>query len=111
MLDGEVRTLEPDPLCVCDHTASQHLGGSGMCLAMDQDRRRGCSCTAWQLVEDEPDSEQVQTEVMTELSAKREIVQTMLLEAAERGLTVEEQEAVVQLAEAIRRLLGETDPP
>jgi len=76
-------------------------------LAVDQEGR-SCFCTEFRLSEDEPPTSQVETPAPADLRAQVEVFRMMLREAPERGLTSEEREAVAELAETVRTLLGET---
>jgi hypothetical protein len=88
-VDEETRTLDRDLCRVCNHTVSLHSVQSGMCLAVDR-QRRGCGCN---------------------LRAQIEALRALLREAAGRRLTVEDQDAVAQLAQTLRALLDQTDLP
>jgi hypothetical protein len=75
-------------------------------VAVDQEGR-SCFCTEFRLSEDEPPTSQVETPAPADLRAQVEAFRVMLREAPERGLTPEEEDAVAELAETVRTLVGE----
>jgi hypothetical protein len=81
------------------------LDAEAVSLAVDQGRRSRF-CTEFRLSKDEPATPQVKTSAPADLRSQVEAFRVMLREAPERGLTPEEEDAIAELAETVRALLG-----
>jgi hypothetical protein len=71
-----------------------------MCMAKERPGTNTCTTLP---------TSQVETRAPADLRAQVEAFRAMLREARERELTLEEQDAVAEVAETIRTLLGEKD--